>query len=632
MKAIQKIEEILGVKLEKNTYSLRNEHIERLQLDDLVIDDFSKLFPYLEELRSLKINNSTIPNFSQLLHFDCYNLRLDNVKFQNNNCDTKGKLPGHLIFSNMKFDAACLKCFTKSNVTVFRTVEFRNCHIENIQYINEIDSIYWLTFNKITFTHKYKKTSKKTTRHLSIHNSNFEDITFLPFKDSLENIEFDHCQIGSIAGLTKFPKLKEITIDSDTIIEDKSVQENPSDKKIIGVLNQSKSPLNLRMITSFKQFISELKFNNYKGKKIDFIEEFENIKHLSFYKSKVYVDAFLPIAKQIETIYFSNSTIKKHKYFRCFENLTQLETASYGENSRGLKTLKKLLPLKRQLKVLDIYERQKLKASHLIKEFEVLESLKIDCKTPIKTVKNILTLKNLKKLSLRVESKKITLNLKDLKQLEFLILETKIKFTGFEHLKKLKSLKIGENYSSKLILDINSLPRMESLKRLNLDRYDYEIKGLEQFPNLEYLKIRSPKIRLGRFENLKVLDLENSSIKDFSTFKKLPTLEKLDLSSICSEINLDGIHKFPNLKYLSFLESNLIDISLLEPLKKLEYLDLFSTEVEDIRVLNTLPNLKGVNTSSWSYLEEQLDKPEIAVYYGFLPIYFKIWEEDEFGI
>jgi len=56
MKEIQQIEEILGIKLEKkrygrsydpnqkNTYSIRREHIESLRLDDVVVDDFSKLF------------------------------------------------------------------------------------------------------------------------------------------------------------------------------------------------------------------------------------------------------------------------------------------------------------------------------------------------------------------------------------------------------------------------------------------------------------------------------------------------------------------------------------------------------------------------------------------------------------
>lgn len=646
MDAIQKIEEILGIKLEdkkygelydehqKNTYSIRNEEIESLRLDDVSINDFSKLFPYLKKLRHLEINSSTIPNFSELLNLNCSDLRLNNVVFKNNECSMKGKIPRNLMFSNMKFDATCLKCFKKGNSISFKQIQFENCHIDNIQHINDIELISLLVFDKITFTHKPKKVAKKTTRRLSIHNSNFKDVTFLPFRDSLENIEFENCQIGSIAGLTKFPKLKQITIDSDTTIEDKSVVENTFDKKIICIVNQGKQPLDLRELTSIKNYINTLEFRNYKDKKIDFIEEFESIKNLSFYESKVYVDAFLPIAKQIKTICFANSTIKKYKSFKHFKNLTNLQTREYDDDNNGLKNLKKILPLKNQLKVLDIYEGTKIKASHLIKEFRALESLKIDCKVPIKTVKYILKLKKLKKLSLDVSIKKCTLNLKHLKELEFLILDTKCKFKGFEYLKKLKSLKIGENYSSKLIIDINSFPRMESLKRLNLANYDYKIKGLEQFPNLEALRLKgTPKIRLGKLENLKVLDLDNSSFIDFSRFEALPNLEKLDLSNYCTEMNLEEFYKFPNLKYLTFMETELTDISYLEPLKKLEYLDLFATDVPDIRVLNTLPNLKGVNLAGNANVNSKdLDKPEIAVYYGFIPVYLSIWEKDEFGI
>jgi len=50
--------------------------------------------------------------------------------------------------------------------------------------------------------------------------------------------------------------------------------------------------------------------------------------------------------------------------------------------------------------------------------------------------------------------------------------------------------------------------------------------------------------------------------------------------------------------------------------------------------LNTLPSLKEVNltTATSDNLEEQLDKPEIAVYHGFAPVHIWIWNEDEFGV
>lgn len=646
MNAIQQIEEILGIKLEKkrygksydpnqkNTYSLRREHIESLRLDNVVIDDFATLLPHLEKLSHLKINDSTIQNFSELLSLRYADLRLNKVIFKNNDCDITGALPRHLIFSNMQLDAVCLRGITKNNVEGFRQTEFKNCHIDNIQEIDNLDQISLLIFDNITFTHQPKEASKKATRRLMIHNTNFADVAFLPFSDSIENIEFENCQIGSIAGLTRFPKLDEIRIDSDTTIEDKSSPENPFQNEITCIITQGKRPLDLREIISLKDAIYTLHLHNYEERSIDFIGEFKNVKHLSFYESKAYIDAFLPIAKQIETISFTQSIIKKYNYFGYFKNLVSLESTNYDEDNRGLSTFKKIRPLKRQLKVLEIYDHQKIHASHLIKEFTALESLKIAYEVPVQTAEYILTLQNLKKLSLSIEEKDYTLSLEKLKKLEFLILEADNDFVGFEHLTQLKSLKIGDSISTPVI-DVNALPRMESLQRLNLVSYDYEIKGLAQFPNLEALRLKgAPKVQLGKLEKLKVLSLENSSIEGFSTFEELPSLEKLDLSSIYNKLNLEGFHKFRNLQYLTFLESEVDDISHLEPLKKLEYLDLYCTAVSDVQVLNTLPNLKEVNLAvlGSKNLEKQLEKPEIAIYCGLPAICIWIWEEDEFGV
>ena len=646
MEAIQKLEAILGIKLEKkrygksydpnqkNTYSFRQGSPESLRLDNVTIDDFAALVPYLERLRYLEINDSTIPNFAQLLRFNYADLRLNRVVFQNNNCDIAGDMPWHMQFSNMKFDATCLQCFQNNNIKGFKQVEFKNCHIDNIQEIGDLEYISLLILDKITFTHQPKQVAKKATRRLIISNSSFEEVAFLPFSASLENIDFSNCQIGSIAGLTEFPMLKEIRIDSDTTIEDRVVYENTSGKKMACVFTQAKQPLDLRVLTSLQNYLDTLQLSDYQEKTIDFIEIFKRVKHLAFDQSTVYVDALLPIAKQIETIGFSRSTIKKYKYFGYFKNLTSFESENYEEDNQGLRTFKKILPLKDQLKVLNIRESQKINAPHLIKAFTALESLKIAYDVPIQTVEYILTLKSLKKLSLSVEDKPCTLSLENLKSLEALILRTEGHFTGFEHLQKLKSLKMG-SFASESTMDVNALPRIESLQRLNLESYDCEIKGLEQFPNLEALKIKgSPKVKLGRLEYLKVLSLENSAIEDFSLFETLPHLEKLDLSSMQNKVNLADLYKFPSLKYLTFLESKIDDLAHLEPLKKLEYLDLYSTFISDVRVLNTLPNLKEVNlsTGSGQPLETQLDNPEVAIYCGLPTIYIWIWEKDEFGI
>ncbi|MCG8577687.1 MAG: hypothetical protein MI810_22590 [Flavobacteriales bacterium] len=648
MNALQQINSILGITLEeegygkdynpdqKNTYSGTEKTIRRLKLDGLVINDFSKLLPYLQDLRTLKINNSSIPNFSDLLNLNCFDLFLNKVSFQSTDCNSKNKVPGHLKFSNMKFDAAALRCFKKSNIRRFVQVEFKNCHIDNIQYIDDIVPISLLIFDKITFTHKPKKPAKRKTRRLSIYNSKFKDVSFLPFKNSLANIEFQNCKIGSIAGLVDFPNLSSLSFDSNTKIKDQTVQKEVSDKhKIYCTLSQGKKPLDLRMIRSIKKCIYGLDFVDFKEKTIDFIDEFKGVKELSFdSESTFYVDAFLPIAKQIKRVYVTNSKIKNHTYFKQYKNLKTFELNNYGDKNRGLRSFEKILDLKDQLKALEICDFNKIKDSHLIREFKTLEHLKISYEIPVRTAKHILTLKNLRRLSLSVKYKKETLNLEKLKNLEYLILNTDINFKGFQYLKRLKSLQLGEDMMGPGV-DINSIPEMKSLERLNIVSYDQKIKDLQQFPNLKYLRIKGcPKLKLGALKKLKVLDLDNSSVNEFSKFKELPKLEKLGLATICSKLDLKDIYKFPNLKSLTVMESEIEDISHLEPLKKLEYLDLYSTDVSDISVLNTLPKLKGVNVATYSSknLEEQLDKPEIAVYCGLPSVYLWIWDSDEFGI
>ncbi len=646
MEALQKIEKILGIKLEKklygdsydrnqkNTYSIRKDKIESLRLDDVVIDDFSQLLPYFSDLRSFELVNSTIPNFSVLLSLSCYNLDLDNVTFKNNNCDIIGKVPGHLQFFNMKFDAASLRCFKKTNILGFVQVEFKNCHIDNIQYLDDIEPLSLLILDWITYTYKPRKSKKKKTRRLSIYNSKLKDLTFLPFKKSLGNLEFENCKIGSLNGLSELPKLRSFSIDSDTRIKDKTVLKNKNNQKIYCEIEQGKRAVNLEMLVPLKNYINDLGFTKYKGKSIGFIGEFKKVKQLSFVDSDVYIDAFVPIAGQIKTISFRNANIKKYSAFKHFKKLKNIAINNHGDEGQNLRSYKKIYPLKKQLKVLDICDFEKIKDGHLLADFKSLESLKIGYSIPVKTAEYILTLKNLKRLSLSTNNKKGVLNLEKLKNIEYLILDTDMKFKGFEYLKKLKSLKIGDDMSSPNV-DINTLPRMKHLKRLNVTNYECKLKGIRQFPNLEYLRIKGArKIKIETHKKLKVLDITNSKVSDLSKVEELPNLEKLDLSNMYCELSLEGMYKFPSLKELSLMETDISDISHLEPLKKLELLDLYYTNVKDARVLNTLPNLKEVNVASYNNvaLEKQMDKPELAVYCGLPTIYLSIWWEDEFGI
>ncbi|MDN4012112.1 hypothetical protein QX233_06570 [Chryseobacterium gambrini] len=631
----QKIEEILGIKPEDY---LKYNLLQYLHLNDVDIEDFSKFLPYLVKVTKVKLTNCTIANFSELLKIDsCSSFTLDNVTFRNNECNVNRGFPYEIRFSNMTFDAGCFNSFhISSSGKGYKHLFINNCHIDNIQEINNIKGLYSLHLDSITFTCNPTKVKEKSIYMIHIFNSKFEDISFIPFKKSVTDIEFKNCRIGSFNGISEFEKLEEIEMTTDTVVENKEELENPFNKEITCQFIKAEKPFRLKNAVSLRNYINELSFTDFKAKKIKNLENFEMVKTLSFDKSEFYVDAFLPIANQIQKVKMRDSEIKKHNYFRSFVNLKSFESLCFSRESKEIKNFSKLLPLKDQLTSLDFYEHDEIDKKapdYPIGQFTSLETLELGYDISAKTGKSIMQLKKLKKLKISTVKTKQIFDLGHLKKLEFLIFNSRTKFIGFENLKRLKSLKIINDKK----FDLRTLPKIESLKRLNLYGNDSKMKGFSRFPNLEFLSLQGVgKVNLKPLKKLKVLDLYNSNITDFSSFGNMPFLEKLDLSCIQNNIDLKEMYKFPNLKWLGFLESEeLDDISGLEPLKKLERLDLFQTNVTDVKVLNTLPNLKEVNLAVKNYklnLKAQLDRPEIAAYYALPSVMFFIWKEDEFGI
>ncbi|WP_288459340.1 hypothetical protein [uncultured Chryseobacterium sp.] len=630
--AYKRLKEILGEEPSEDYAKAR------IKLKNLTIDDFSVIFPLIRNIRTLDLSDSTISNFSELLKLEnCYSFHLDNVTFTNNDCEVTRDFPSEIHFSNMNFDASGLNCFPTSVSKGHHSFSIENCHIENIQELSNIEGISALYLDKITFTYHPRKIKEKSIYRISISDSQFKDISFIPFKKSVGDIDFVNCRIGNFEGISELKELEEIGLDNDTIVEDIRKLENPFNKKITCVVFvKDKKQLDLKNVLGIRNYINHIHFTNFKGKKIDNLEKFERLHHLTFDKSKFYVDAFLSIAKQIQSVEVRDSAIKKHSYFKHFPNLTSFELNGFGKDSKDTRIFSKLFPLKKQLKELEFYESQDKPTNYPIEKFTALESLKIGYNISLQTVESILTFKKLKKLEIRIEKTKKIIDLGNLKNLEFLNIysESNLYCTGFEHLKRLKSLDISSDGKC----DINMLPKMKSLKRLSFYSHeDCAVKGLSQFPNLEFLKLEHiKKLQLKTLKKLKVLDLRNSAIKNLSSIETLPSLEKLDLSCIQNNIDFTEISKFPNLKWLTLLESYEVnDISSLEPLKKLERLDLYRTKVTDVRVLNTLPNLKEVNLAVENYelnLEKQLDRPEIAIYCGLPSVNLWIWEKDEFGI
>lgn len=647
MTTIKKIETLLGITLEekrygndydanqKNTYSGSEEHVDRLHLDDVNIESLIDLAALTGELSALTLVNTTIPNFSDLHAFNPYYLTLDGVTIKNTDCKTKGALPWHLKLYNMHFDARALDCFEQSSKRGFRQVNVRNCHIENIQFISAMQQVSYLILDKITFSYTPLEVERRSGIYrMSVYHSKLEHVSFLPFKKDLSHIQFGSCKIESLAGLEDFPKLEGITISTDTQVKDKRILPNKHGRKIHGGIFHVKKPFDLENLLPLKNYITSFGIDDFKSNKLPHLNQFKRIKELHLSGGKVNLEVFLPLASQIKTLVIDRAIFYNHTCLSQFKKLTSFQLKNFSKGKKALQSFERILPLKKQLKELEIYDSKKIKDIHFLKAFKSLESIKLN-DLSFNDAQHLLEIKQLKKLKLCVVYKKNkVLNLGQLSQLEYLIIDTKTRFTGLEQLHQLKSLELGSDFTEAK-LNLSKLPRLKRLERLKITNYNQKINGFKQFPRLKYLYIKGcPDLKLKTLMQLEVLDLDNSSIKDLSKIDTQPKLKKLNLSSQVSLQHLKGIDRFPNLKILDLMESTVEDISALEATKNLEILDLYYTSVKDVKVINTLPNMKEINlaTRSGRDLENQLDRPEIAVYVGLPTKYLSIWKEDEFGI
>ncbi len=632
-KTEKKIREILGIGPEEDC---KKTDAYRLKLEGLTADEFTALLPYLGEVDNLYLSNCTLTCFSDLLKVNPKYLYLDHVMLLGSDPALTRELPYEVRFSNMNLDAGWLISFrVKGSRRGHKELHIQNCHINNIQELGGVAGLSLLKLENITFTCSSSEAKEKPIRRIIISDSQFEDLSFLPSKNSVEDLEFSNCMIGSLRGIRDFGKLQEITIDTDTIVKDRTEQKNPFCQEIICRIEQKEKPLVLENVMALKNYICRLHFIRFREKKIKDLAEFRNVRHLFFNECEFFVRAFVPVAPQIKSIEVIDSNIRNHSDLKYFTEVDRFEFFAHDHKFINARNFSKLLPLKSRLKELYFYEAviRKKKEIYPVEAFTYLETLKIGLEVSLEIADSVLKLKKLKKLDIRIGKSKRTFDIGRLKNLEFLVLDSEVPLTGFDRLKRLKSLKLSPGKQ----FDINRLSEMKSLERLNLYSPKSKINGLMQFPNLKFLKIENVKfLKLSALKRLKVLDLQNIRFKNLSLSGTFSSLEKLDLSGIQDEINLKSIAKFPGLKQLSLMENyGLKDISGLKSLKKLEYLDLYHTGVTDLRVLNMLPALKEVNLAVWDRkdgFEVQLDHPEVAVYCGLPSKHLWIWKRDEFGI
>lgn len=207
-----------------------------------------------------------------------------------------------------------------------------------------------------------------------------------------------------------------------------------------------------------------------------------------------------------------------------------------------------------------------------------LECFQLECCTNINDLSVFEQLKSIKSIS--IPDAKITdLNpLKDLIELESLILFNN-KISSIDCLANLKKLKIL-NVSHNQIRDIQVLSNFLSLEALMLDAND-----IIDFSRIQFLK------------ELNFLSIKNNKVSDISFLKNSNRLKCLYFDdnqvSVC-----DSISGHAELTYLSFKNNQIYDIHCLKGLTEIVYLDISDNPVKSFSPVSELKAVEYLNANN----------------------------------
>ncbi|QKX04067.1 hypothetical protein HN014_03810 [Aquimarina sp. TRL1] len=685
MEKLKNIEKALDIKFEKHKYDKdqthtyetwgENNRIIALTIQNISIDNLDLFLHLAKEVSRLTFINCTIKDISDLIQFEILReFTLDkvtigniNTLYNNKDCTTNydGNLK-HITIKNMTIDhLAVLQPMAKKIDHIFIT----DCTIHNFYEVNLFPKLYDLRLKGVTIEQSendiiHKAKPDRNFIRILLSNMTFDTIAlFLPVSENVKHIGLNSCTINSIKNVHQFSKLERLEMDAGTVIKDQVLSKDKATAFSIKYCivgeerSYPKAKVNLQNLAAIAHYIKSLEFHQYVPDDMTFLQHFTQLEKLNFEYSVVPIDNFIPIAPQIKELYFSQSELKESAQLKAF---TQLEKIIFFTNphEKGLVDLKKLLPLKHQLKKLKIDEDEVKNISY-IKEFTVLESLDITV-TSIAQAKSILAFKTLKRLRLYIDIEPepkdtIAIDVSALTNLETLELWCyfSIELIGIEYLQKLNNFTLYGNLKNTRLdtlhnlkylrldedTDINEIRSIKSLKTLVLEASEAsKINTLKQFPNLENVNISgTSKINLGELSKLKVLKVQwDLNLAETTCFDDVPNLEKLDLSC-CNITHVNSLEKLTKLKVLDLSENGTIEnIDGLKNLKKLEQLNLYSNKISDISVLNTLPcltevNLAGNKLDKKEFLQ-QLNKPEIAIFYGLPYVPFLIWKTQYFEL
>lgn len=259
-------------------------------------------------------------------------------------------------------------------------------------------------------------------------------------------------------------------------------------------------------------------------------------------------------------------------------------------SEENIDSLDDFLPFADTLKEITLYKCNLSDLSEL-KRFERLKDLKLEyCSFPnmdifnnfpdFPDLKTLEIIKNKKINNLNISSNSIkTLNISD----------TSITNLANVNIPKLKELRTTNNYIK--FID-KSFPKLENLY---VDFKDFDFYSLKNTPNLQklygYNSDTNQKLEgLENCRKLKHLDLYDSPFTDFLPFKKLKSLEFLDIQENKIE-SLIGVEQMPHLKKLYMFYNPIKEISDITPIKNLQVIAIEKHKI--LKIVDDL-NLLGI--------------------------------------
>ncbi len=246
----------------------------------------------------------------------------------------------------------------------------------------------------------------------------------------------------------------------------------------------------------------------------------------------------------------------------------------------------------------------------LIGRFKYLKSLEISCEK-ISDIKPLAKLKNLESLRISYGSK-----LEDINALSGLTELTSLSLSGMSSLKdisalsELTNIEVLELAGSGKLTDISPIGKLSELKDLHFSKLTRleDISPIKECTELTKLSVwECDRLEdfssLGSLRELESLQISGSSIKSIAALTGLNYLYDLGLTNT-DLTDISVVKTLPDLKYLTLTSnSRLTDISPLKNVRGLEKLNLAYCNITDLSPLENHVYLKELNVSNNKNLE-----------------------------